>query len=469
MKIKIQVVIEHEDETLETIEEEISCLQRGSPSLETLGLTLAESKEILANLQEQIVKQQVAEHVQQFQVCEHCRQQRRRNDRQTITYRTLFGNLRLSGQRFYHCPCRPQTTRSFSPIAGLLPERTAPEFRYLQAKWASLKSYGLTVKLLEEVLPLSANVATTMRTTHAVAEKLESELGEEQYMYIEGAAREWAKLPHPKERLFVGIDGGFIRGREPDKRKARWFEVIVGKSLLKGKPSKRFAFVQTYDEKPKRRLFETLRSHGMQMNQDITFLSDGGDDVRELQYYLNPQAEHILDWFHVTMKITAMCQIAKGIEDTTFMEKMLASLERVKWRLWHGHVVNALMTLDWMSDDCYSEEKSDARREQLYQALLECHTYVRNSREFIPNYAERYRYDEIISTAFAESAINEVVSKRMAKKQQMRWTKRGAHLLLQVRTKTLNDELRSKFETWYPGMASGNDVGTKPKEGALLC
>ena len=201
MKIKIQVVIEHEDETLETIEEEISCLQRGRPSLETLGLTLAESKEILANLQEQIVKQQVAEHMQKFQVCEHCRQPRRRNGRQKITYRTLFGNLRLSGQRFYHCLCQPQTTKSFSPIAGLVPERTAPEFRYLQAKWSSLKSYGLTVKLLEEVLPLSANVATTMRTTHAVAEKLENELGEEQYMFIEGAARDWAKLPHPKERL----------------------------------------------------------------------------------------------------------------------------------------------------------------------------------------------------------------------------------------------------------------------------
>ena len=44
VKIKIQVVIEHEDEILETIEEEIGCLQRGRPSLETLGLTLAESK-----------------------------------------------------------------------------------------------------------------------------------------------------------------------------------------------------------------------------------------------------------------------------------------------------------------------------------------------------------------------------------------------------------------------------------------
>ena len=69
MKIKIQMVIEHEDEILGTLVEEISYLQRGTPSLETLGLTLAEGKEILANLQEQIVKQQVTEHVQKFQIC----------------------------------------------------------------------------------------------------------------------------------------------------------------------------------------------------------------------------------------------------------------------------------------------------------------------------------------------------------------------------------------------------------------
>jgi hypothetical protein len=63
-----------------------------------------------------------------------------------------------------------------------------------------------------------------------------------------------------------------------------------------------------------------------------------------------------------------------------------------------------------------------------------------------PNYGEK------ISTAFVESTINWVVSKRMVKKQQMRWTKRGAHLLLQARTETLNGELRDTFCRWYPGM-----------------
>ena len=77
--------------------------------------------------------------------------------------------------------------------------------------------------------------------------------------------------------------------------------------------SKCFAFVQTYDEKPKRRLFELLQSQGLQMNQQIEFLSDGGDTVRDLQLYLSPEAEHLLDWFHITMRLTTLTQTAKGL------------------------------------------------------------------------------------------------------------------------------------------------------------
>ena len=47
---------------------------------------------------------------------------------------------------------------------------------------------------------------------------------------------------------------------------------------------------------------------------------------------------------------------------------------------------------------------------------------------------------------------NKVVSKRFCKKQQMQWTKRGAHLLLQTRVKTLNGELGAVFKRWYPDM-----------------
>ena len=68
-----------------------------------------------------------------------------------------------------------------------------------------------------------------------------------------------------------------------------------------------------------------------------------------------------------------------------------------------------------------------------------------------------YPYGETISTAFVESTVNQVVSKRMVKKQQMRWSQEGAHLLLQVRTRVLNGELRDEFRKWYPSFDNGEE------------
>jgi hypothetical protein len=46
-------------------------------------------------------------------------------------------------------------------------------------------------------------------------------------------------------------------------------------------------------------------SRCLQPNQQVAFLSDGGEDVRGVQLYLHPEAEHLLDWFHVSMRLTA--------------------------------------------------------------------------------------------------------------------------------------------------------------------
>jgi hypothetical protein len=109
----------------------------------------------------------------------------------------------------------------------------------------------------------------------------------------------------------VGLDGGFVHAQEQPSRQEGWFEVIVGKSMSAEGPSKCLAFVQTYEEKPKRRLFELLKSQNIQMNQPVTFFTDGGEDIRELPQFLNPEAEHILDWFHLKMRLTVLGQIAE--------------------------------------------------------------------------------------------------------------------------------------------------------------
>jgi hypothetical protein len=93
--------------------------------------------------------------------------------------------------------------------------------------------------------------------------------------------------------------------------------VIVGKVYSEIKPAKRFGFVQSVDPKPQRRLLKVLHQQGMQANQQISFLSDGADNVRDMQLYImHPEAEHILDWFHITMRITVLKQLAKGFANT---------------------------------------------------------------------------------------------------------------------------------------------------------
>jgi hypothetical protein len=88
----------------------------------------------------------------------------------------------------------------------------------------------------------------------------------------------------------------------------------------------------------------------------------------------------------------------------------------------------------------------------LVKALVALWTYIVNNRHLIPNDGERYRHGEAIATGFVESTVNEVVSKRFCKKQQMQWSKEGAHLLLQTRVRTLNGELSAIFQRWYPDM-----------------
>jgi len=231
--------------------------------------------------------------------------------------------------------------------------------------------------------------------------------------------------------------------------------VIAGKAMPATGRSYCFGYVQTYDSKPKRRLFEVLAAQGMQANQQVTFLTDGGEDIRELPRHLNPHAEHLLDWFHVTMRITVMTQLAKGPRVPPEQSATLAAqLQRLKWFLWHGNVFRALQTVDDITTDLADTGVESGK---LARAVREFGGYLAANASAIPNYGERRRAGETISTSFVESAVNQVISKRMVKKQQMRWSPRGAHLLLQIRTRVLNNTLADDYRRWYPDFTHTTD------------
>jgi hypothetical protein len=476
MKIRIQIVMEAANGESERIED-IAELERNSLQPETLGLTLAESKTLLQGIQQRMVSEQVAEYMAQFNTCPDCGARRTKKGQHTLVYRTLFGKLNLISPRLYDCACHQphQSRHSSSPLATWLKAHSSPELLYLETKFASLMSYGLSIRLLSEVLPIANEVNATSMRRHQqqIAERIESELGEEDFQFIKGCPDEWGRQPRPEPPLTVGLDGGYVHASDQKSRTEGWFEVITGKSVKADGDAKVFAFVNKYDAKPKRRLYEVLKSQGLQMNQQVVFLSDGGDTVRSLQRYLSPESEHLLDWFHITMRLTVMKQMTKGMirelaaqknqkkpqkeadesENTDVPAQLLKQLESIKWHLWHGNVTEALALIYDVNVDLEIWEENPTNKKKLLKLVCEFENYIRANGAFIPNYGERYRHNETISTAFVESTVNYVISKRFVKKQQMRWTQRGAHLLLQTRVQVLNDDLLKTFGRWFKGMS----------------
>ena len=84
----------------------------------------------------------------------------------------------------------------------------------------------------------------------------------------------------------------------------------------------------------------------------------------------------------------------------------------------------------------------------------ECHWKVSQNWGSMPDYGKRYRNGSRISTDSAESAVNEIVAKRMMKKQQMRWNRYTAQQFLNVRVHVLNETLGDAFRYWHQGFRS---------------
>lgn len=290
MRIRVQVIIEADQETIPLHVKEVACFERGTFSPETLGLRLDEAKQMLSSVQEAMTAQQVEYYVEEQRHCSHCQKPLTCKDHHQIGLRTLFGKLTLESPRLYTCSCQPQKKRSRSPVAALFSERSTPELLYLEVRWASLMSYGLTVRLLSDLLPMEHQLSTSTvsRHVHQVAGRLKQELGAEQLSFIEGCPAQWYELPEPGAPLTVSFDGGYVHARSSERRKDGSFEVIVGKSTTAEGTTTSFGLVSGYDTKPRRRLFEVLQSQGMQMNQAVTFLTDGGDTLRDLTEGLTP-------------------------------------------------------------------------------------------------------------------------------------------------------------------------------------
>jgi hypothetical protein len=214
MQVRIMLQIVGDDGTIGSTEQ-VADLTKVTERAEDLGLSLAESKALLAAAQQRIVEAQVNGWLEKHRHCAISGRKLRFKGSYPITFRTLFGEVQLKSPRFY-VPKERQANgpATISPLTQLLPDHVAPERLYLETRWASLVPYAAAADLLADVLPIGSGVNATTVRQHVLrtAERMESDLAEQRASFTEGTdPRDWEDLPTPEGRMVIGLDGGYIR------------------------------------------------------------------------------------------------------------------------------------------------------------------------------------------------------------------------------------------------------------------
>jgi hypothetical protein len=215
-------------------------------------------------------------------------------------------------------------------------------------------------------------------------------------------------------------------------------------------------------------LAATLRAQGLRPSSHLAFLSDGEDSIRSVQWHLGPRSQHLLDWFHLAIRLHVLRQFLLGLIhfDAVVATQMQTALKRTKWSLWRGkprQAVDRFREVEWRM--WHFATRYPTFR-VLARVVHDFQRYIDRNAHMIPDCGARRRAGQVISTAFIESLVNSLLAKPFAKKQSMRWTPEGAHLLLQTRTRTLNGDLAGDLPQLAPRPVS---PGPDPRRAGAPC
>jgi hypothetical protein len=415
----------------------------------TLGLRLEESKAILAVVQCHLVAAQVDEHCRNRRRCDRCGAQRPLKDWRLRRLTSLFGVVVVRAPRFDPCRCGVACRRSVTPVAEIMPDRCTPEYERVVAAMGAALPYRRALALLEEFFPLgnAPAVETTRQRTLKVGARLERA--------ALVPSQPSAVTPEPGS-IALAIDAGHVRSVR--SYQVRSFEVFVAQVSGDEGRSVVFSSVPAEADRQQQQLQGVLHRLGATPSTPVTILSDGADGPRSLgeAACIGPTS-HVLDWFHLAMRIQHVAQAAKGWPADTPGERedgvrLADAVEHIRWRLWHGQVPRALdligETLTWLDGMADTAPAAEAKVTALLRGL---ETYITGQADLIIDYATARRSDEPISTATTESTVQWLLHRRMGANQQMRWTPRGAHCMLKVRTAVANDtfaEDHAAAEPW---------------------
>ncbi len=402
-----------------------------------LGLTLAEAKLVLAGIQREIVAAQARVHAVRRPACRNCGAACRVKDYRRHEIATLFGQVTVRLPRFCCAGCgTTEAGVAWPPFV-----RSTPELDRLRPQLSALMTYRTAAALLGQMFPVNAgqDPETLRRHTFKVAETLPMPAA--------------LKSATPAEAITLTLDATFIRSCEDS---GRHLEVRIGNVETATGRRQVFGAVAKTDTDLATLIRGTLDAVGRTRDTALTALTDGCPGLRRILLEAGITELPILDWFHLAMRLQHLTQVAGNLssdspECAAAKAVIIEEVERLRWRLWNGKAQHAGISLERIQAAMPAfQGEPDSRRSvapsrKLWTVLGALNDYLVGQSDWLVNYAERHRAGLRVGTALTEGTANFLVNRRMAKAQQMRWTRRGADRLLQVRCAAYNGTLGTGF------------------------
>jgi hypothetical protein len=200
----------------------------------------------------------------------------------------------------------------------------------------------------------------------------------------------------------------------------------------------------------------TLETVGRSDTTELTAFTDGCPGLRTVLANVGVTKPPILDWFHIAMrlqhaKLTAAHLSTDSPDRVMAKAVIVAEAERLHWRIWNGKAKNAQRSIKRIRKVMHvfkgehSQGAKGVASRKLWHALHAIDKYLKSQAAWLVNYAKRFRAGERVGTSITEGTANFLVNRRMNKSQQMRWSRKGADLLLQVRCAVYNGTLGDGF------------------------
>jgi hypothetical protein len=411
-----------------------------------LGLTLSEAKQLLSRVQQAVVAAQAQDHAVLRPDCSFCGGRCQIKDWRLHQVATLFGAVSVRLPRFRCADCG----QGESCINWPSHCRSTPELDQLRAHLSALMPYRVAAGVLAHLLPVAAGKSPETLRGHTL--KIGDQLRNSPAVKPAAAA----------SAITITLDATFIRSCHDDERH---LEVRVGNVETSDGRRQVFASVARVDTDIAVLIRRSLETVGRTADTESTAFTDGCPGLRSILAEAGITKPPIADWFHIAMRLRHAKQAASGLSTDTpgrteAKTAIVAEVERLHWRIWNGKAKDAQLTLDRIRKvmQVFKGERGHRTRgvasRKLWHALHEVDNYVRGQSAHLVNYAERYRAGLQVGTSVTEGTANFLVNRRMNKAQQMRWSRRGADLLLQVRCAVYNGALGSGFGQLFEPVCS---------------